>query len=487
MFDRPFWKVIAVATVAASLAAGTELGAQQHAGTVHARTIGGSAPAANAPAPWLQQDPGDSLYKAAREALNKGEYKQAADLFRQLRTRYRNSGYVGDALYWEAFARYRLGSTDDLRTARDLLREQEQSYASAGTREDAELLATRIRGQLARRGDAIAAERLAVEGGIVARSTGERARAEERELARQHAVQRGVTRQRSEEEEIKLAALNALLMSHSDQAIPVLRDLLQRRDSASVDLRQRAVLILGQRQTPETEQIMLDVARNDPDPEVRGMAVMFLAQSQSEEAYQALADIVRTSNDPELKQRAVMALAQRHDDRSLRLMRDLAREPGQDEEVQAVAIMMLAQSHDPTNLDYIRELYGSARSDQVKERILYSLASGGRPADREWIMQRALDPNESLDVRRQAMVMAVQQKDVPVSKIVSLFDGVQDPEMREQLLYVLAMRDEPAAVDKMMDLARNDPNPQIRQHAITLLGRSKDPRVPQFLMDLINK
>jgi len=487
MFDKLSWRIIAVAAACVSLAAGPGLGAQQYAGTVHARAIGASAPAANAPAPWLQQDPGDSLYKAAREALNKGQYKEAAELFYRLRTRYRNSGYVGDALYWEAFARYRLGTTDDLRTGLELLTAQERAYPSAGTREDAELLATRIRGQLARRGDAIAAERLAVEGGIVGRSSGDRVRAEERELARQHAVQRGVSRQRSEEDEIKLAALNALLMSHSEQAIPVLRDLLQRRDSASVELRQRAVLILGQRPTPETEQIMLDVARNDPDPEVRGMAVMFLAQSQSEEAYQALADIVRASSDPELKQRAVMALAQRHDDRSLRLMRDLARQPGQDEEVQAMAIMMLAQSKDPTNLDYVRELYGSAQSDQVKERILYTLAAGGRPADREWIMQRALDPNESLDVRRQAMVMAAQQKDVPVSEIVSLYDGVQDPEMREQLLYVLAMRDEPAAVDKLMDLARNDPNPQIRQHAITLLGRSKDPRVPQFLMDLINK
>ena len=488
MSERLFWLRIGVAVVATGLALGATAAAQQHepqvsaAGGLYAHAL-----AETVPVPWLQQDPGDSLYKAGREALNKGQYKEAADHFHALRARYRSSGYVGDALYWEAFARYRLGTTDDLRTARDLLREQEQAYASAGTREDAALLAVRIQGQLARRGDAAAAEQLAVESGIMVRAERERVRADERERARQHEAQRGVTRQRTEEEEIKLAALNALLMSHSEQAIPVLRELLQQRDRGTVDLRQRAVLILGKEQTPETETILLDVVRNDPDPEVRGMAAMFLARSSSPEAYQALTEIVRTSDDTGLKERTVFALAQRQDERSLQLMKELARQPGQDEEVQAVAVMMLARSKDPANLDFVRQLYASAQSVEVKERILYSLAMSGRAEDRRWIMDRALDPNEPIDVRRQALVMAVQQKDVPVSQIVSLYDEMQDPEMREQLLHVLAMRDEPASVDKLMDIARNDPNPQARQHAIMVLGRSKDPRVAKFLVELINK
>jgi HEAT repeat protein len=247
------------------------------------------------------------------------------------------------------------------------------------------------------------------------------------------------------------------------------------------------VLILGKQQTPETETIMLDVLRNDPDPEVRGMAAMFLARSSSEAAYQALAEIVRTSDDIALKERTVFALAQRQDERSLALMKDVARQPGQGEEVQAVAITMLARSKDPANLDYVRQLYASAQSVHVKERILYSLAMSGRAEDRRWIMDRALDPNEPIDVRRQALVMAVQQKEVQVSQIVSLYDEVPDIEMREQLLYVLAMRDDPAAVDKLMDIARTDPSPHTRQQAITMLGRSKDPRVAKFLVELISK
>lgn len=487
MFDRRWWLTIGAAVAAVGVAAGATAQPQQHRAPVPVGGVYLQSFAAHAPAPWLQQDPGDSLYKAAREALNRGQYRAAADLFHGLRDRYRNSGYVGDALYWEAFARYRMGTTDDLRTGLDLLAEQERAYASAATRTEADVLATRIRGQLARRGDAAAAEQLAVESGVMARSAEERARAERRELERQHAQQKAVMRPHSGEEEIKLAALDALLMMDSERAIPALQELLKRRDPESVDLRQRAVLILGRKQTPETEQIMLDVARNDPDPEVRGMAVMFLARSESEAAYQALADVVRTSDSPELKERAVIALAQREDERSVALMREIARQPGQNPEIQGLAIMVLGKSGDPASLDFVRQLYGSTASPEVKERILYVLATSKRPEDRQWLLDRALDPKESIEVRRQALFMAGQQKDVPVRDIVAISDGVQDREMREQMLHVLAMRDEPAAVDKLMELARSDPDPHIRQYAIMVLGRSKDPRVAEFLMELINK
>ncbi|HEX6107546.1 MAG TPA: outer membrane protein assembly factor BamD, partial [Gemmatimonadales bacterium] len=59
-------------------------------------------------APWLQGDPADSLYRAAREALNRRDYRRAAELFAALPGRYPASGYAPDAYYWQAFALYRL-------------------------------------------------------------------------------------------------------------------------------------------------------------------------------------------------------------------------------------------------------------------------------------------------------------------------------------------------------------------------------------------
>ena len=64
---------------------------------------------AQAPEPWLQVDPADSLYRAARDALNRREFDRASDLFASIRTRHPRSGYVPDSYYFQAFALQRVG------------------------------------------------------------------------------------------------------------------------------------------------------------------------------------------------------------------------------------------------------------------------------------------------------------------------------------------------------------------------------------------
>src|ERR1700752_1654398 len=77
-----------------------------------------AAPADSQPAAaWLQGDPADSLYRAAREALDRRDYPRAADLFAQVPTRFPRSGYAADAYYWRAFSLYRMGGTAQLKSA----------------------------------------------------------------------------------------------------------------------------------------------------------------------------------------------------------------------------------------------------------------------------------------------------------------------------------------------------------------------------------
>ncbi|MGH7531309.1 MAG: hypothetical protein ACREMN_13055, partial [Gemmatimonadales bacterium] len=95
---------------------------------------------------WDTQDPADSLYRAARQALNRNQYTRAAELFRAVYTRHARSTYAADAYYWEAFALFRTGSDDALRAARRALRTQEERHPDAATRRDAEVLLRRVQG-----------------------------------------------------------------------------------------------------------------------------------------------------------------------------------------------------------------------------------------------------------------------------------------------------------------------------------------------------
>src|SRR5690348_7815138 len=113
------------------------------------------------PQPWLQGDQADSLYRAAREALDRRDYRAAAELFAQLPDRYPRSSYAADAYYWRAFSLYRVGGTTQLRLALRSLDLQNDRFPKAATKGDAKALTRRIQGELARLGDPVAAAQVA--------------------------------------------------------------------------------------------------------------------------------------------------------------------------------------------------------------------------------------------------------------------------------------------------------------------------------------
>jgi len=69
------------------------------------------------PRAWAQSDPADSLYKAAMDVMNKGDYRKAATLLKEIPVKFQYSQYAAEAMYWQAHALYRVGGTPDLQEA----------------------------------------------------------------------------------------------------------------------------------------------------------------------------------------------------------------------------------------------------------------------------------------------------------------------------------------------------------------------------------
>jgi HEAT repeat protein len=438
-----------------------------------------AAPAAETVPAGLQQDPADSLYRAGRRALNAGDYREAADYFATIRARHPNSGYVADAYYWEAYARYRGGNTQDLRVARELLKQQAEQYPDAATGRDAEILLGRVQGTLARRGDAEAAEGVAI---AAAPEPPERPERPERAEPPPRPP-----RSKGHEDDVRVTALNALLQMNAEQAVPILRKVLEKRDEGSVELRRKAVFILSQQDTDETAQIMLDVVRNDPDREVRAQAVFWLSQVPTEEAVIALDSVLLHSTDREVQEKAVFALSQHGSDRAAQALRNYVERDDVPEALKEKAIFWIGQHHDSENREFLRELYGRLRSAELRERVIFAISQGGTEADSRWLMDRALDPEESLEMRKKALFWAGQSHEVSTADLVRLYDTMDDLDMKNQLIFVFSQRHEPEVIDKLMDIARNEPDPDLRKKAVFWLGQSGDPRVADFLLELITQ
>ncbi|HKJ01346.1 MAG TPA: HEAT repeat domain-containing protein [Longimicrobiales bacterium] len=422
---------------------------------------GGRAPSVTAPAPWIQEDPGAKAYAAAREALNARKYREAAAAFAQLREQHPRSGYVADSFYYQAFALSRVGDRAALQQAVELLTAQRERYPQAGTQGDARELRVRIEAQMARRGDANAAAAIARQAAGPCDDAEGGARA---------------------------AALSALMNMNADAAIPILKEVLQTRGGAcSAELRRQAVFLLSQKMTDESVSILLDVAhRNpDPDPEVREQAVFWLSQVKSDEALDALQAILRESKDPDIQEKAIFAISQHGSARGTEVLRQYAERADAPLELRENAIFWIGQNPGAGGTRYLMELYPRLSDPDLKERAIFAIAQGNNAEARRWLVARAQDKSETVEVRKNALFWAGQTGGLTTADLKGLYGSLTDVEMKEQVIFVASQRNEAGAVDFLMDVARTESDKELKERAIFWLGQSKDPRVAEFLLSLI--
>jgi HEAT repeat protein len=441
-----------------------------------------SSPRAPPPSPWLQGDPADSLYRAAREALNRREFRRAAELFAELPDRFPRSGYAPDAYYWRAFALYRLGGETRLRDALASLRIQEQRFPKASTKGDAKALERRIQGELARAGDREAAMAVTREAAALASPPSPPTGPEPPEPPEPPSARSDC----DDSDDTKLAALNALIHMNAERARPILQRVLARRDPASVCLRQKAVFLVAQGDGEGVERILLEAARSDPDSEVREQAVFWLSQVGGEQAVGALDSILRTSEDRGVQEKAVFALSQHDSPRARQALRTYAERPELPADLREKAIFWIGQSGGSENEAFLRSLFGRLREEELRKKVLFSISQMGGSENGRWLLGVARDRAQPLEMRKQALFWA-GQSGVPLADLATLYNASDDREMREQLLFVYSQREEPAAADKLLEIAKRDPDPELRKKALFWLGQSDDPRAAKALQDIIEQ
>jgi len=421
------------------------------------------------PAPWAAQDPGDSLYRAGRDLLNRSRYDEAAGMLQRLISVYPRSSYTRTRITGRRSPSTRPTRREPAPRS-DAARNAGLPLPQAATRGDGDALLARVYGTLAKRGDRRAAEWL-----------------------QRHATVRDDTARTTrvvcssdDDDDPRVAAMNALLQMDAANAVPIIKQVLAKRDACSVSLRRKAVFVLSQKRTEETEDILLSVARNDPDSDVRQQAVFWLSQVGTEKAITALDSILRTSTDPELLDKAVFAVSQIKSDRAAGILRDYAGRDNAPEEVREKAVFWLGQQHSTSSAEFLRGLYARVTVVDLKEKIIFSLSQMHSDENTRWLMDLALNEKESIDLRKKALFWA-GQTGANIADLVQLYDRTSDHDMREQLVFVYSQRHETQALDKMIDIARHETDRELRKKAIFWLGQSRDPRAAQALLEIINQ
>ena len=411
---------------------------------------------------WAQGDPADSLYRLAKETINRTDYSRAAAQFNEILAKYPSSRYAPEAAYWEAFARYRVGTLDQLRLALKALDANMSRVDYMSRKSDVPALRARILSALASRGE----------------------RGADEELKKLYAQYPAMCDQ--EQIQIKSQVLNSMYQSDPDGTMPLIRKQLETRDACSGDLRRTAVFLLANRPDEQKSAIIAGVAKNDTVREVRRQAIEVLARMPGDIAINTLQDLMR-DNDEQIQASAVRALMRSDNPKARTAMRSLIDRKESPERQRVEAIQSYErESMTADDANYLRALYGREQSERVKEAIITALGRTGTEDNVNFLLAIAKNSNESSSLRSGAL-NRISRMNLSVEDVIKLYDASDSRTMRRSLVSALGNRQEDAAVNKLLDIVKLSTDPEVRASAIEVLIRKKDPKINAKLFALIDK
>jgi HEAT repeat protein/TolA-binding protein len=454
------------------------------------------------PAPWIQGDPADSVYRLAREALNNGDYGRASRLFGEVTQKYNGKSQLVDASqYFEALARYKIGTTDELHQAAKILkplvaklpvRASPSSNGEGvtpvkvnvgfgqgcggdgctsrvvyrGGYSDSEVAAlyNRVNGALAQRGDA-------------------EAKAEVEKAV----TQAGNAACDREDIDVRSEALSALSQMDAATALPALKRVLERKDDCSAQLRRNAVFMLGRRSDTESATLLIATAKSDPNREVRMSAINYLGKLPGDAGLAALEDLLKNDPDVQIQRAAVRALNSSDNARARTSMRALIERKDAQMDLRLEAIRSFSSDR-ATNEDaaYLRALYARADNDQRREEILNTLGRIGGTDNDSFVLTVAKNTNESSRLRSAALSRLSRSPTVTTADWGKIYDAADSYDVRARIVQILGNRKDPESADKLIDIVRNSTDSRVKREALLAINRRNDPRAQQILMDIID-
>jgi hypothetical protein len=156
------------------------------------------------------------------------------------------------------------------------------------------------------------------------------------------------------------------------------------------------------------------------------------------------------------------------------------------------AIQWLGLMGDMTVVEPLKAL---ARNDANDDRGLGGSALmalsilDGEAGDRaaNWLVERALDEHERLELRKNALFWAGQREATATARLVRVYRDARHGEVREQGIFVLSQRKDNEATEALLNIAREEKDTELRGKALFWLAQKDEPRVRQLIADLILK
>jgi tetratricopeptide (TPR) repeat protein len=368
----------------------------------------------------------DRAYDAGQRSLEARRYGDALEEFNQVVARGGNR--ADGALYWKAYALIKLGRADEARAA---IAELRKTYASSRWLDDAKVLE--------------------VEAG------------------------KPVSPESESDEDLKLIALNGLMQSDPDRALPLVDSLLKGAQPPTI--KRKALFVLAQSNTTKGTQLLEQVARGQGNPDLQVAAIRYLGdrRRQGTGANPVLAEIYGSTTDANVKRAILSAYESSRDKDHLLQIAKTER----DADLRMAAIRELSSMQGAR--DDVWALYSSETDPNIKQQILSSMPSTNN-TDKFLEIART---EKDAKLRRFAILnLASTRAAATGDGLAAIYATEQDPNVKRAIVDALGSQKN---VKAMIGIARGEKDRRMQQQILERLVSMKSPEANDYLMEIIKK
>jgi HEAT repeat protein len=235
-------------------------------------------------------------------------------------------------------------------------------------------------------------------------------------------------------------------------------------------------------------ETMLD--RDDDGEGTKGLgsaAMAALGFLQNGVGIPALIELAR-SGSAGIRRSAVFWLGQSGDPRALASLHGVIENQREDQRIREHAIFSLAHGSEipASEFAYLRNIFPRLGSESLKKAVLMGMAEDEMNGS-AWLIDRARDTSEPLEIRKTALFWAGQRALTPTRDLASYYRSASEPSLKEHAIFVLSQRKDDAAFNELMRIAREDGDKRMRARALFWLGQKDDPRVAKLIQDKIER
>jgi len=372
----------------------------------------------------------DGMYQNGLNAITNHQYEQALSEFNNVVAR--NGVRAEGGLYWKAYVLNKLGRAAEAQASIDALR---KTYPSSRWLDDAKVLELEVK-----------------------QSKGP------------------VSPDAEADDDLKVLALNGMMQSDPEKALPLVEKLL--KGAHSPQLKRQALYVIAQNNTPKAQQLLEQIARGgNPDLQVR--AIQFMSERRNPDTPKILLEIYTTSTDPAVK-RAVLDTFSNNRDKD-RLMVVLRGE--KDPTLRSRVIDRLG---DVDGQPELWQIYQSETTTEGKSAVLNAMGHNGNIEKLAEVARTDKDPK----IRQKAIeIIAEQDGGNPSDTLVALYSTEQDEKVKRTIIDHLAGGRRNSNCKPLVDVAKAEKDMKLKLQIVSRLSNmtSTCQAATEYLQELLSR